>query len=153
MIQRHPFGIRERSVGVSGFCLGHCGIIDVSMPKAGPCQPVLRLGRPLARFGLEDLPRGAAAASYAWAAPTGRPARPMLTLIVNLRIPRRCRSRGALIRSADVAMVVPLRRGWCTQKRSQGVTDPRGAGRWAAIGGGVAKRAMQAAATFGQICI
>jgi hypothetical protein len=56
MIQRHPFGIRERSVGVSGFRLGHCGIIDVSMPKAGPCQPVLRLGRPLARFGLEDLP-------------------------------------------------------------------------------------------------
>jgi hypothetical protein len=79
------------------------------------------------RFGLEDLPGGAAAASYAWAAPAGRPARPMLTLIVNLRIPRRCRSRGALIRSADVAMVVPLRRGWCTQKRCQGVTDPRGA--------------------------
>jgi hypothetical protein len=39
------------------------------------------------------------------------------------------------------------------ENRSHGVNGPRGAGRWAAIGGGVAKRAMHAAATFGQICI
>jgi hypothetical protein len=59
----------------------------------------------------------------------------------NLRSPRRARSRRALIRSAAVAMVVSL-----TQENSAHKPFPRRErpnGRWARIGGGVAKRAMQ----------
>jgi hypothetical protein len=80
MIQRHPFGIRERPAGSAGFRLGHCGIIDVSMPKAGPFPPVLRLRRPLARFELEDLPGGAAAASYGMGGPRRLAGAPCLSL-------------------------------------------------------------------------
>jgi hypothetical protein len=47
-----------------------------------------------------------------------------LTSIVNLRSPRRWRSRSARIRSADVAMVSPSIEEWCTQNRSQGVNGP-----------------------------
>jgi hypothetical protein len=64
-----------------------------------------------------------AAPSYPCPAITRRSS--ALTLI---RSPRRARSRCALIRSAAVAMVVSLRRGWCTQNRSQGVNGPRGRG-------------------------
>lgn len=78
MIQRHPFGIRERPAGSAGFRLGHCGIIDVSMPKAGPFPPVLRLRRPLARFELEDLPgRGRRLLRHGRPPPTGRCAMPL----------------------------------------------------------------------------
>jgi hypothetical protein len=37
----------------------------------------------------------------------------------------------------------PSIEGWCTQNRSPGVNAPRGAGRWAGIRGGVARRAMR----------
>jgi hypothetical protein len=50
----------------------------------------------------------------------------LATLIVNLRILRRSRSRRTLIRSADVAMVVALRLGMVQANPSQGVNGLTG---------------------------
>jgi hypothetical protein len=63
------------------------------------------------------------------------------TCILKLRSPRRRRSRSARIRSADVAIVGSLYRGMVHAKPFPMRERPKG--RWAGIGGVVAKLAGQ----------